>query len=379
MKQSLISITAQSKKKRVSHVYARSRALTSTLLLVFLCGLRTRVVSSIDSTTISEYKVDSNGQVQVEKDVDVDMGVIDDKREKEGRKLVYSKRYLQSFSVDGEEDSEEDIEEDIRQKYKNNDIYAEEEYHKFEEDDEDFVDYYYGYDVEAGGINVFEELQEVGDEDEGNSNINFDWKAHGTTADFWIKLGCNEIFKNPRPVYDQSAWEHARDMYKKLATKDNCTLPDDNSNGFDVAFEAKESPGKGRGIYAAQDIEDGTLVYQARQTARFDNGAAYRQFILSLERGFACDVLQWAYIQDVGKEDESKILISVDLDEGSFCNDGGYDYSDNLGCDEDLGETVEGGCKSNYFAIDDIEAGEELLCDYHNFALQDGWYAFGLL
>lgn len=89
-------------------------------------------------------------------------------------------------------------------------------------------------------------------------------------------------------------------------------------------------------------------------------------------------MLQWAYIQTLNDSpNQEDAWISVDLDEGSFCNDGGQGKS--VGCDEDLGETVEGGCKLNYFALRDIEAGEELFCEYSSFISKFiDWEDFGL-
>ena len=68
----------------------------------------------------------------------------------------------------------------------------------------------------------------------------------------------------------------------------------------------------------------------------------------------------------------------MDLDEGCFCNDGGGDDEANTGCDEEAARDVEGGCRENYFAMSDIQAGEELLCSYSQFAVQGGSKGFGL-
>jgi hypothetical protein len=80
-----------------------------------------------------------------------------------------------------------------------------------------------------------------------------------------------------------------------------------------------------------------------------------------------------AYVQDVGDGD---LRISVDLDEGCFCNNGGSDG--NMGCDEEAAKEYEGGCKDNYFALKDIKAGDEIECSYGQFAV-GGWHTFGLV
>ena len=142
-------------------------------------------------------------------------------------------------------------------------------------------------------------------------------------------------------------------------------------------------------------------------TARFRDGPSYRKFIFGLEAGFACDVLQWgklaqvkkafssagqffistqsllllsttmhslAYVQDIGAGD---LRISVDLDEGCFCNDGSGRGA-NMGCDKKAAKEYEGGCKENEFALKDIKAGDELECSYGEFAVPTGWRKFGL-
>ena len=48
-------------------------------------------------------------------------------------------------------------------------------------------------------------------------------------------------------------------------------------------------------------------------TWSFD-GPSYRRFVFSLERGLACDALQWGYVQRTAGRGE--LRIGVDLDEG---------------------------------------------------------------
>ena len=229
----------------------------------------------------------------------------------------------------------------------------------------------------------------------------FDWKIHGSTSDLWFNLGCEELFQSPRPLHSQSDWVNARNIYKSIV-KDESTLPNDNDgddndndsdggnshSGFEVKVVAKQSPGKGRGIYAVEDIKEGDLIYSSKQTARFSSGAHYREFLLALQPHFACDVLQWAFVTELddkvnGKE-ELQLKISVDLDEGCFCNNGwgpvGEEEGPNLGCNQDQkeGEEFPPSCKTNFYALRDIKAGEEFLCSYGDFVIGDGWHEFGL-
>jgi Proteins containing SET domain len=215
---------------------------------------------------------------------------------------------------------------------------------------------------------------EYADEREDNGgrlNVNMMWSA----------LKCDHIFLEERPIHSEIEWKRAIEIYNDIMNEGSQKLEFSGVKGFRVLVEAKQSPGKGRGIFAAQTIRKGEIVWTSKRTARFDNAVDYIEFIFELDPPFACDVLQWAYIQDISTvtgQESPNLKISVDLDEGSFCNDSGYGIHHNLGCDPNLASQVHGGCTSNYFALHDIEVGEELLCDYSSFAIPDGWHEFGL-
>lgn len=88
----------------------------------------------------------------------------------------------------------------------------------------------------------------------------------------------------------------------------------------------------------------------------------------------------WAYVEDLKgvKADNTEMYdrtICVDLDPGSLINDG--EDEGNVGCDEEAAEFLPHGCFLNYFALRDIEPGEELLAIYDDFAVDD-WSSFGL-
>mmetsp|Transcript_988 Transcript_988/g.1740 ORF Transcript_988/g.1740 Transcript_988/m.1740 type:complete len:266 (-) Transcript_988:833-1630(-) len=193
----------------------------------------------------------------------------------------------------------------------------------------------------------------------------------------WNILKCDDLFLKERPIHSEMEWTRAIDIYSSI-TKESPML-NSSKNGFNVLVEAKQSPGKGRGIFAGQTIRKGEIVWSTKRTARFDNAGDYIEFLFELDPSFACDVLQWAYVQDVSKDGEvPNLKISVDLDEGSFCNDASDENGHNMGCDPNLASQVDGGCQSNYFALRDIQMGEELLCDYSSFAVSHGWRDFGL-
>jgi len=202
--------------------------------------------------------------------------------------------------------------------------------------------------------------------------------THWTINNAWYDMGCEEVFSSERPIHSPQKWKEAIQIYQTIVQ--NSKL-DPVNNGFSVGVEAKQADqSKGRGIYATHPIKKGDLVWSTKRTARFDNADDYKLFISKLETGFACDVIQWAYVQDINdSEEEEELKISVDLDEGCFCNGEGFDgLPGNVGCDEDAAMNFKGGCKSNYFALDDIKAGEEFICKYGEFAIPGGWGKFGI-
>lgn len=199
------------------------------------------------------------------------------------------------------------------------------------------------------------------------------WEDSLDYGDLWDYFDCDEVFETERPIHNQSTWMLLRGAYQGVVGPDRSSIaPLSHENGFQVSFEVQQFHDKGRGLVATQKVKKGDLVWTARrQTARFGDGPSYRRFLASIPTDLACDVIQWAYVQAFGVP-----LICVDLDECSFMNNGSYEA--NIGCIPEAAELLPGGCKENYFALRDIEVGEELLCSYGEFAISDGWEWFGL-
>ena len=300
-----------------------------------------------------------------------------------------------------------------------------------------------------------EDEDKVGDSDD-NSNDDRDAGSGGRAMnysrmnvdDMWYRaFDCERIFRTVRPIHNESTWTFLRGVYVGVMMTASGAeqvpqqeqYPDSPSHGnrtrcrsdqllcnhgptisllaplgsgFRKAVQAKQTDdGKGRGVYAAEPIRKGELVWTATaSTARFPSGALYRQFLAIIPADLACDVLQWAYVQDVAHFYDSTadnltdamfqsppqrmLRVSVDLDEGSYMN--GEDYDPNVGCLPEDEEEVESDgadetwsssaqptrtpsqCQQNFFALRDIREGEELLCPYGDFANSDGWKELGL-
>ena len=96
------------------------------------------------------------------------------------------------------------------------------------------------------------------------------------------------------------------------------------------------------------------LTYTHKTKASFYDRSDLNRFLAVLPTELACDIILWTYEQD--DEDLENFYFSVDLDLGTFCNDGG---SKDSNVEWGFDPTV-----STAYASRDIKAGEEILCDY---------------
>lgn len=145
----------------------------------------------------------------------------------------------------------------------------------------------------------------------------------------------------------------------------------------------------------------GSLVWTPEgQTSCFKEGYQWRQFILSLPRNLVCDGILSSYIgrrvvheeriyyDEDGlvavrqKIEKDRIMVCTDTDEAAFMNSGTYNghfkgSSENVGCPEGFTmKQCEYGMK--VYALRDINAGEEILCNYGDYTVDHGWNSMGL-
>jgi len=184
---------------------------------------------------------------------------------------------------------------------------------------------------------------------------------------------CEEI-EDPRPIHNESTWAYLRGVYVEIVGLEKSTLSADRSaSGFQVPFYVGWGPEVGRTVYAGADIQKGSVILDVElQNAKFQTGNDFRRFLVALPKDLACDVLMWAYVVESG----GSLKIAVDLDEGSFLNS--YD-TPNAQLDNIDGQTkkdINGAFV--YYAIEDIDAGEEIMINYGDFAHPGGWESFGL-
>ena len=225
----------------------------------------------------------------------------------------------------------------------------------------------------------------VGEEECINKGLEEHWKSYGT-GDFWHYFKCSLLFESKRPIHNESTWMLFRGLYHGIVGVSESTIsPLVYEHGIQIPYYIGYHSLRGRGIYAKEAVPKGSVIWNTRQTACFKKGELYREFLMSLPRELACDVLQWAYVIDRDKGYGGKVTqpketqnmnICVDLDEGIYMNTG-EQLEDNAGCELNASESVPGGCKDNIFALKDIKANEEILVNYRDFAEPDSWESFG--
>lgn len=200
-----------------------------------------------------------------------------------------------------------------------------------------------------------------------------------TYSELYNYFHCEQVFSEKRPLPKEEVWIHAQQTFENIlcdSFKNTNIQAIRRRDGFHVAHEAKYTISKGRGIFAAQDIKKGSLVWSTRRTIFFTSGRTYRKFLIDINRHFVCDFIEWSWVQTF---ENGTSRIAIALDDGSLCNDAGD--TANIGCNEEFSKSYEGGCVHNYIALRDIKLGDELLCDYSSFVTNGpdgGWKQFSL-
>jgi hypothetical protein len=284
-----------------------------------------------------EDEFDEDAVDEDEDDAEEDEGEVDEDDDEDGG---------DSDDLDLEDDEDED-EEDEDEYYLDEDIAEMEE--DEEEEDDDFYD-----------------EMEDDDEDEGHFLWSeYDEEEH-TVKDIFEGLGCEEI-EQPRPIHTDDTWKLLREKYLEVMGDKASIKPEQlQGNGFLVPVKVDYSAGKGRGVFAAAPIKEGTPVHvhNYQYTAIFRDGAKYREYLEQLPEELACDVIMWSYVEYQDRENQSDMIIGFEIDEASFTN--GAISKDEKNVD------------FNYHALRDIAEGEEIIESYSDYMNENGWAKFGL-
>lgn len=174
-----------------------------------------------------------------------------------------------------------------------------------------------------------------------------------------------------RPIPDEAMWRKLYEAYKavkKDTDKDDVALfqkMDARDNGFKVPIEIRQSPGKGRGVFFTGFVPKGTMICEDR-SGKFYTEAQWREFLRLLPHHMAQDCCLWAYVEKDG-------VVYLDFSEAALFNHGNdLDWWESLcPCSkkEQEANVVEKEMDGThcYLASRDIQADEELLCDYDSF------------
>jgi hypothetical protein len=212
----------------------------------------------------------------------------------------------------------------------------------------------------------------------------------GTAAQMGSALKCpwdtdEDEHASLTQMHDDDTWKLFNRVYHQVVPPERSSLPPHfTKNGYHVPIEIKLGE-LGRGVFATQPIQKGTLIWKSTNTAEFRRAQDYRDFLRTLPQPLACDVLIWAYVRMISPEDPRQMMVCADLDEGSFVNHGRKEANMELGingrgllADEEDEELTWYGCDLEFYASRDIQAGEEIRANYNRFIEIHGWRNMGL-
>mmetsp|Transcript_14943 Transcript_14943/g.30979 ORF Transcript_14943/g.30979 Transcript_14943/m.30979 type:complete len:269 (-) Transcript_14943:452-1258(-) len=156
-----------------------------------------------------------------------------------------------------------------------------------------------------------------------------------------------------RKIHDATVWRHLQETYIDTVDNTFSNIYEDakeawpSYSGFLVSVNVKDDGKRGRSIYAAEPIAEGTKVWKPVHLAQFHSPTELRTFLDELDHDLQCDALLWAYVE------KGTSYVALALDPASFVNHG--ETEDVVNLDE------------NCVALRDIEMGEELLENYSEF------------
>lgn len=194
--------------------------------------------------------------------------------------------------------------------------------------------------------------------------------------------GCQEVLNKERPIYDEETWIELRRHYHGYP--EDFESPILHTRSFMVPYKVRRDKLKGRGIYATERIKKGELVYSSTpHAAKFRSRLEFLGFLATTRQDMVCDIMIWAFCQDFNDygdgEREPDYTIVFMLDDGNFSNAADTFEDVNVGCfsiSQYEGLKI---CQENYFALRDIEPGEEILLNYNDFSSSHLWSSqFGL-
>lgn len=204
---------------------------------------------------------------------------------------------------------------------------------------------------------------------------------------------CDKAFASTRPWWTNDQWREVRDLYRDFA---QVNRPSNSwwrkartgtyQHGQDTLFDSSQNAvpyqteNKGRGLKAARDIREGEIIFETtNNTVVFNDAHTFRKFLFALNERFptfACDVLMmWAWVQDLDREGTTFGVV-CDLNDNNLLNNAGEEEDANVRCGGE--EDICGVTSGTFYAVRDIDKGEEILGWYGDFVSYHPWAELGL-
>ena len=207
-----------------------------------------------------------------------------------------------------------------------------------------------------------------------------DWQTY-TYSDIRHHFNCRMRSKDmDKPLPTLEDWNLMRETYTRVVDgNEEWDDPIPPTLGYSLRpgepipppYYAKFSKGKGRGLFASRDIEEGELVHDGTVSdVIFPSGMAWREYVFSLQRNFACDTTDWHWMQKLEEGGEYYMLGGINI--SSFMNSGGKEF----GPGRMPNALPKSSTSGKFYATRDIEEGEEILTDYDTY--YTNWSEVGL-
>jgi hypothetical protein len=201
--------------------------------------------------------------------------------------------------------------------------------------------------------------------------------THGELNDY---MDCYHYFKRAvRPTNHKPIWDKLRRLYTDVMKPESSIISRllHEETAILVPYSVREIKGKGLGLFANENIPNGTLIDDARRGGRvkFTQGDDYRRFVYSARTpDLACLALRCSTVESTTGDTDPRLgaFIAVDLDDSCFMNTA-------RGYKKNVGMYPKGDCPTACdYAIRNIEAGEELSTAYGDYSYSRGWKWFML-
>jgi preprotein translocase subunit SecG len=224
-------------------------------------------------------------------------------------------------------------------------------------------------------------------------NFPHEWQSY-TYTDIRDYFNCRERSKDMnKPLPSLDDWNLLRQTYTLIV--DNTKTWNDpipptegysfqqqqqqggNEEGEEVAipppYYAKQSEGKGRGLFASRDIKEGELVHDGEISDIVfpaDDAMKWKEFVFSLPRDLACDCTDWHWMQMKHEDDDYRMVAAFDI--SVLMNSGGEEF----GPGKEPNVLPEDKYSGKQIALRDIAKDEEILTDYDAYWTE--WSEVGL-